>query len=241
MARERPTTPIGQEKPYDERLYRRGPQGLSRATVGLIAVVVIAIGTYLAFAKSIPFVGPGYEAKAVFENAATLRETAPVRIAGVNVGEVTGVQAEGNTAESAFTVDDEGLPLHTDTELEVRPRLFLEGNYFLATNPGSASAGAAGRRHDPRHPDLDRGPARRGPDHIAEARPQEPRRVPGGFGGEQIASPRPRRTGLRTPTSRARAAPRRSTTRSSTAGRRVATRRSSTRRCSASSRTTSRS
>lgn len=140
MARERPTTPIGQKKPYDERLYRRGPQGLSRAAVGLIAILVIVIGTYLAFSKSIPFVGPGYEAKAVFENAVTLRETAPVRIAGVNVGEVTDVKDEGNTTEVTFTVDDEGLPLHTDTEIEIRPRLFLEGNYFLATNPGSPSA-----------------------------------------------------------------------------------------------------
>jgi ABC-type transporter Mla subunit MlaD len=140
MARERPTTPIGQKKPYDERLYRRGPQGLSRATVGAIAVLVIALGTYFAFAKSVPFVGPGYEAKAVFENAVTLRETAPVRIAGVNVGEVTDVQAEGNTTEVTFTVDEEGLPLHIDTEIEIRPRLFLEGNYFLATDPGSPSA-----------------------------------------------------------------------------------------------------
>jgi phospholipid/cholesterol/gamma-HCH transport system substrate-binding protein len=140
MARERPTTPIGQKKPYDERLYRRGPHGLSRAAVGLIAVLVIAVGTYLAFAKSIPFVDPGYEAKAVFENTATLRETAPVRVAGVNVGEVTDVKAEGNTTEVTFTVDDEGLPLHTDTEIEIRPRLFLEGNYFLATRPGSPSA-----------------------------------------------------------------------------------------------------
>jgi ABC-type transporter Mla subunit MlaD len=140
MARERPTTPIGQEKPYDERLYRRGPKGLSRAAVGAIAVLVILVGTYLAFSKSIPFAGPGYEAKAVFENAVTLRETAPVRIAGVNVGEVTDVKAEGNATEVTFTVDDEGLPLHTDTEIEIRPRLFLEGNYFLATNPGSPSA-----------------------------------------------------------------------------------------------------
>jgi phospholipid/cholesterol/gamma-HCH transport system substrate-binding protein len=140
MARDPKTTAIGQEKPYDERLYRRGPKGLSRATVGAIAVVVVVLGTYLAFSKSIPFVGPGYEANAVFENAATLRETSPVRIAGVNVGEVTDVRAEGNMTEVTFTVDDEGLPLHTDTEVEIRPRLFLEGNYFLAIRPGSPSA-----------------------------------------------------------------------------------------------------
>jgi phospholipid/cholesterol/gamma-HCH transport system substrate-binding protein len=140
MARERRTTPIGAEKAYDERLYRRGPRGLSRIAVGAIMVALIAIGTYLAFAKSIPFVGKGYEAKAVFQNAATLRKTSPVRIAGVNVGEVTSVEADGDTTEVTFTVDDDGLPLHTDATIDIRPRLFLEGNFFLDTHPGSPSA-----------------------------------------------------------------------------------------------------
>jgi len=140
MAREPTKTPIGQEKAYDERLYRRGPQGLSRAAVGAIVVTLILIGTYLAFTKDIPFAGGGYEAKAVFENTATLRPTSPVRIAGVNVGEVTAVEPEGNATEVTFTVDEAGLPLHTDTTIEIRPRLFLEGNFFLDTRPGSPSA-----------------------------------------------------------------------------------------------------
>jgi ABC-type transporter Mla subunit MlaD len=140
MAREPAKPTIGAEKPYDERLYRRGPRGLSRTALGLIIVLLIVIGTYLAFAKEIPFAGRGYEAKAVFENTATLRGTNPVRIAGVNVGEVTEVEAEGNTTEVTFTVDDEGLPLHTDATIEIRPRLFLEGNFFLDTHPGSPSA-----------------------------------------------------------------------------------------------------
>ena len=76
----------------------------------------------------------------MFENAATLRETAPVRIAGVNVGEVTAVEPDGNATEVTFTVDDEGLPLHTDATVEIRPRLFLEGNFFLDADPGSPSA-----------------------------------------------------------------------------------------------------
>ena len=42
---------------------------------------------------------PGYELTATFENAATLRETSPVRIAGVNVGEVTGVEADGERGQ----------------------------------------------------------------------------------------------------------------------------------------------
>jgi phospholipid/cholesterol/gamma-HCH transport system substrate-binding protein len=140
MAREPAQPKIGAEKEYDERLYRRGPRGLSRIAVGAIMVALIVIGTYLAFAKSIPFVSKGYEAKAVFENAATLRKTSPVRIAGVNVGEVTSVEADGDTTEVTFTVEDGGLPLHTDATIDIRPRLFLEGNFFLDTHPGSPSA-----------------------------------------------------------------------------------------------------
>jgi ABC-type transporter Mla subunit MlaD len=104
-----------------------------------VAIVVLFL-TYLAFAKEIPFTGGGFEAKAVFENAATLRSDAPVRIAGVNVGEVTAVEPKGDATEVTFTVDEEGLPLHTDTTIEIRPRLFLEGNFFLDTHPGSPTA-----------------------------------------------------------------------------------------------------
>lgn len=140
MARRGKATPIGAEKDYDERLYRRGPGGLGRATVGLIMALVIALGTYLAFTKDIPFVGAPYEAKAVFENAANIRTTSPVRIAGVNVGEVTAVEPKGEMTEVTFSVDEEGLPLHTDTAVEIRPRLFLEGNFFLDVRSGSPSA-----------------------------------------------------------------------------------------------------
>ena len=140
MAREPSKTPIGAEKAYDERLYRRGPRGLSRAAVGTIVAIAIVILTYLAFTKDIPFSGGGYEAKATFENAATLRSTSPVRIAGVNVGEVTAVEADGDATEVTFTVAEEGLPLHTDATIEIRPRLFLEGNFFLDAHPGSPSA-----------------------------------------------------------------------------------------------------
>ena len=74
------------------------------------------------------------------ENATTLKPNSPVRIAGVNVGEVTSVEPEGNMAEATFTVADEGLPIHKDATITIRPRLFLEGNFFLDLQPGSPSA-----------------------------------------------------------------------------------------------------
>jgi phospholipid/cholesterol/gamma-HCH transport system substrate-binding protein len=63
---------------------------------GLIALIVIVIGTYLGASKDIPFTRP-YQLKAVFENAPPIHKGQAVRIAGVDVGKV-----------SAGTVDDGG-------------------------------------------------------------------------------------------------------------------------------------
>ena len=43
-------------------------------------------------------------------------------------------------AEATFTIDDQGLPIHQDATITLRPRLFLEGNFFLDLQPGSPSA-----------------------------------------------------------------------------------------------------
>jgi phospholipid/cholesterol/gamma-HCH transport system substrate-binding protein len=128
------------EQVGDPRIWGRRYYGPHPAWWGALAVLLIAIGVYLAFAKQLPWSSPGYTLSATFENAATLRETAPVRIAGVNVGEVTEVEAAGDAAKVTFTVSDDGRPIHSDAEIEIRPRLFLEGNFFLDLRPGSPSA-----------------------------------------------------------------------------------------------------
>jgi ABC-type transporter Mla subunit MlaD len=136
--------------------------------IGLVLVVVIAIGSYLAFAKQLPW-GDAYEVRAVFASAQNLRPDSPVRIAGVNVGKVTTVEpltaAESDevTAQTAQTsggeqpptsgqapvqqaalvtmeLDDNALPLREDATFKLRPRLFLEGNYFVDMEPGSPNA-----------------------------------------------------------------------------------------------------
>ena len=124
----------------DERIFGRHYRGPSPATIGLVVALILAAAAYLAFTKSIPFTGHGYELHAVFESPATLKPSSPVRIAGVNVGKVTSVKPDGDMAEVTFTVSDEGLPIHSDAQITVRPRLFLEGNFFLDLRPGSPSA-----------------------------------------------------------------------------------------------------
>jgi phospholipid/cholesterol/gamma-HCH transport system substrate-binding protein len=126
----------------DARIWGRKYTGPAPWVFGLLVVVLLAILTYLAFAKQLPWSSPDYELHATFENAATLRKSSPVRIAGVNVGKVTGVEGKGDAAEVTFTVDSEGQPIHDDATLEIRPRLFLEGNFFLDLSPGSPSAPA---------------------------------------------------------------------------------------------------
>jgi ABC-type transporter Mla subunit MlaD len=123
---------------------RPGHRSTPAWAIGLVVALLLSAGVYLAFAKQVPFVDEGYELRATFDNAATLRPSSPVRIAGVGVGEVTSVDAQGDAAEVTFTVSDEGRPIHDDATIEIRPRLFLEGNFFLDLDPGSPSEAELG-------------------------------------------------------------------------------------------------
>ena len=120
---------------------------LSDVQIGLIAIVLTVIGFYLAFTKSIPFTGEGYQVKAVFGDAQNIRAKSPVRISGVDVGEVTDVQHlvddNGNGQDAAVVtmkIEDSARPIRQDATMQLRPRLFLEGNLFVDVHPGSPGA-----------------------------------------------------------------------------------------------------
>jgi phospholipid/cholesterol/gamma-HCH transport system substrate-binding protein len=130
--------------------------------IGIAMLIAIAIGSVLAWTKELPF-ADRYEVDAVFPSAQNVRVGAPVRIAGIEVGEVTGVkpladaeaelmaQADRPSGETRSTtprqaavltmrIDDEGRPLKADATFKLRPRLFLEGNFFVDVEQGSPSA-----------------------------------------------------------------------------------------------------
>ena len=121
------------------RTRRRQPR--SPFAVGLIAIVVIGILVFLGFTKDIPFTR-GYEVKAVFQSANGLRPDSPVRIAGVEVGKVKKVEGQegSNNAVVTMAINDNGRPLHRDATLKIRPRIFLEGNFFVDLQPGTPGA-----------------------------------------------------------------------------------------------------
>jgi len=107
-------------------------------TIGLIALAVILVATFLGFTKDIPFTTP-FQVKATFESANSIRVGSPVRIAGVNVGKVEKVEAsdESGTSVVTLSLNKQALPLHEDATAKIRPRIFLEGNFFVDLRPGT--------------------------------------------------------------------------------------------------------
>jgi phospholipid/cholesterol/gamma-HCH transport system substrate-binding protein len=113
---------------------------VSPFAAGVIGLVLIVIALYAAFIHKYPWSNP-YELKAVFRNANNLAVNSPVREAGVIVGKVTGIETKEGSSASVVTMalNDDGLPIHKDAELKIRPRIFLEGNFFVDLKPGSSS------------------------------------------------------------------------------------------------------
>src|SRR3954453_17126742 len=110
-------------------------------TAGLIVLVIAGIGVFFGFTKHVPFTH-GFQLKAVFSSANSIRKNSPVRIAGVNVGKVKGIEGLPHSTASVVTmeIDNKGLPTHKDAQLKIRPRIFLEGNFFVEISPGTPSA-----------------------------------------------------------------------------------------------------
>ena len=125
-----------------------------RASIGIIAILLFSYGAYTKFSN--PFASP-YTVHAVFANANGLRPDSLVRIAGVNVGKVTSVspvsgcrlkvssgpQQPCSAADVTMTISDNGLPIHKDATFAIRPRIFLEGNFFVDVHPGTPEAPVA--------------------------------------------------------------------------------------------------
>ena len=118
-------------------------RGMRPFLAGLLAVTVIVILCFFAFSRANPFSEP-YELTATFNSANNLKKGSPVRTAGVAIGtvkEVTPLAGDrGSGARVKMEIEKTGLPIHKDAELSIRPRIFLEGNFFVDLDPGSPSA-----------------------------------------------------------------------------------------------------
>ena len=79
----------------------------------------------------------------MFTSSNGLRPDSPVRIAGVEVGKVKKIEpAEEGSNHTVVTmsIKDSGRPIREDATAKIRPRIFLEGNFFVDLSPGSPDA-----------------------------------------------------------------------------------------------------
>jgi len=122
-----------QELPVPE-LQRSNP-----VRFGVITILLLAIVLYFGFTKRIPGTH-GFRLRAQFATAVNIAPKSPVRVAGVNVGQVTGIQRDGNTGLVTMEIASAGLPIHRDATAKIRARILLEGNWFVDLQPGTPSS-----------------------------------------------------------------------------------------------------
>lgn len=102
--------------------------------LGVAALTGIAVGLTVALnLDSIPLVHGGTTYHAQFAEAAGLREGEEVRIAGVKVGKVTGLELEGRHVRVDFRVDD-GVRIGDQSKVGIKIKTLL-GSHFLAVDP----------------------------------------------------------------------------------------------------------
>jgi len=102
--------------------------------IGLTAFAVIAVALLLALnLDGLPLVSGGREYSAAFREAAGLKKNEEVRVAGVKVGEVTGLELEGDHVRVTFRVDED-VRLGEQTRADIKIKTVL-GAHYLALEP----------------------------------------------------------------------------------------------------------
>ena len=121
---------------------RRHQPRVSSFAAGIIGIVVVAAACYLIFGGALPFSGSPFVLKAVSTSETQLHIPSPVRIAGVDVGEVVSVTHIQGSSAGLITMDinKNGLPIHANATAAIRSRIFLEGNFYVDLAPGTPNA-----------------------------------------------------------------------------------------------------
>jgi phospholipid/cholesterol/gamma-HCH transport system substrate-binding protein len=121
-------------KPFRER---------NPVVIGTVGLVLIALLMVLAFnAANLPVIGGGTTYHAAFAEAAGLKPGDEVRVAGVKVGKVKGIDLEGDHVRADFTV--KGAWIGDESTVDIKIKTVL-GAKYLAIDPKGSHQQAAGR------------------------------------------------------------------------------------------------
>ncbi len=100
------------------------------ALVGLFVLALVAVAAYRA--DALPYIGGGTTYDADFTESAGLGDGDEVRIAGVKVGEVTGVALDGDKVKVSFKVESAWIGDASTVGIAIKTLL---GEKYLAVDP----------------------------------------------------------------------------------------------------------
>ena len=141
--------------PRPGRLGRGGLRGAPRTRrqritpipAAAVALTLFALLCYFIFGGRLPWAASPFVLRATFTANTQLHIPSPVRVAGVEVGQVTGVTPiPGSPSAATVTMhlDSAALPIHQGATATVRARTFLEGNFYVALTQGLPGAPVLG-------------------------------------------------------------------------------------------------
>ncbi|WP_026910544.1 MlaD family protein [Patulibacter minatonensis] len=115
--------------------------------VTLIAVLLI-IGVAFSGAHKKLFRASGHEITAIFENAQQLRAGDPVRVNGVDSGEVAHIKLRDDARSAVVTmrVEDKAGEVYANARADIQFRSLLGGSMYVSLNRGTADAGELGAK-----------------------------------------------------------------------------------------------
>lgn len=129
--------------PAPQLKLRRHKPRVSNLQAAILGLLGIAIVCYLVFGGGLPFGSSSFVLRAVFTSNTDLHIPSPVRIAGVDVGQVTAVQRINGSRTAGVVImqiDGDGLPIHSNATADIRSRILLEGNFYVDLHPGTPEA-----------------------------------------------------------------------------------------------------
>ena len=117
---------------------RWADHGLSPIKASLVGFLLLIVASYFIFTKQLPW-AQHRMMYAVIHNSNLVTPGSPVRIGGVDVGKVTGSGRYRNTddARVSMEIDNSNQVIHRNATIAIRPRLFLEGNFYVQLSPGT--------------------------------------------------------------------------------------------------------
>jgi phospholipid/cholesterol/gamma-HCH transport system substrate-binding protein len=122
-------------KPFRER---------NPVVIGIIGIAFIALLMLGAFrADRLPIIGSGDTYHADFAEIGALKAGNEVRVAGVSVGKVEGIELKGNKVRVTFKID-KGTKFGTESGAQIKVRTLLGAEYLALTpeGPGQLPKGA---------------------------------------------------------------------------------------------------